>query len=32
VIREIVVGYDPSRHKDLEKLIHTLLAEPAPSP
>jgi thiol-disulfide isomerase/thioredoxin len=32
VIREIVVGYDPSRHKDLDKLIQTLLAEPAPSP
>jgi len=32
VIREIVVGYDPGRHKDLEKLIQTLLAEPAPTP
>ena len=32
VIREIEVGYDPSHHKDLEKLIQTLLAEPAPPP
>lgn len=32
VIRDVLVGYDPSRHKDLEKMIQTLLAEPAPSP
>jgi peroxiredoxin len=32
VIREVFVGYDPSRHKDLEKMIRALLAEPAPSP
>lgn len=32
VIREIVVGYDPGRHKEIEKLLQALLAEPAPSP
>ncbi|MEO7329086.1 MAG: TlpA disulfide reductase family protein, partial [Minicystis sp.] len=32
VIREVSVGYDPGQHKQLEKLIQTLLAEPAPSP
>jgi thiol-disulfide isomerase/thioredoxin len=32
VIREIVVGYDAARHKTLEKLIQTLLAEPSPTP
>ncbi len=32
VIRDIVVGYDPSVHKDVEKLIQTLIAEPAPPP
>jgi thiol-disulfide isomerase/thioredoxin len=32
VIREVAVGYDPSRHRDLEKTIAQLLAEPAPSP
>jgi thiol-disulfide isomerase/thioredoxin len=32
VIREVLVGYDPSRHKDVDKLIQSLLAEPAPSP
>jgi thiol-disulfide isomerase/thioredoxin len=31
-IREIVVGYDSSKHKDIEKLIKQLLAEPAPTP
>lgn len=31
VIREIEVGYDASKNKDLEKLIQTLLAEPAPA-
>lgn len=30
VIREVLVGYDPSRHKDVEKLLQTLLSEPAP--
>ncbi len=30
VIRDILVGYDPSRHKELEKLLQSLLAEPAP--
>ncbi len=32
VIREVSVGYDPGHHKQIEKLIQTLLAEPAPSP
>jgi peroxiredoxin len=32
VIRDVSVGYDPGRHKEIEKLIQTLLAEPAPSP
>jgi peroxiredoxin len=32
VIREVAVGYDPAQHKEMEKLIQTLLAEPAPSP
>jgi thiol-disulfide isomerase/thioredoxin len=31
VIREVVVGYDPSRHKEIEKLLQTLLSEPTPS-
>jgi thiol-disulfide isomerase/thioredoxin len=31
VIRDVVVGYDPSSHGRIEKLIETLLAEPAPS-
>jgi thiol-disulfide isomerase/thioredoxin len=30
VIREVVVGYDPSSHKDVERLLKSLLAEPAP--
>jgi peroxiredoxin len=30
VIREVYIGYDPSRHKEVEKLVETLLAEPAP--
>jgi peroxiredoxin len=32
VIREVVVGYDPTRHREVEKLLQALLAEPAPSP
>jgi thiol-disulfide isomerase/thioredoxin len=32
VIREVSVGYEPARHKDIEKLLQTLLAEPAPPP
>lgn len=32
VIREVVVGYDPSRHAEIEKLLQALLSEPAPSP
>ncbi|AUX41520.1 uncharacterized protein SOCE26_029400 [Sorangium cellulosum] len=32
VIREVLVGYDPSRHAEIEKLLQTLLAEPAPRP
>ena len=31
VIREIVNGYDPSKHAEVEKLLKTLLAEPAPA-
>ena len=30
VIRELYVGYDASRHAEIEKLLVTLLAEPAP--
>ncbi|MFO0755241.1 MAG: redoxin domain-containing protein [Byssovorax sp.] len=30
VIRDVSVGYDPAHHKELEKLIQTLLAEPSP--
>jgi peroxiredoxin len=29
VIREVFVGYDPGRHKEVEKVLKTLLAEPA---
>jgi thiol-disulfide isomerase/thioredoxin len=32
VIRDVLVGYDPSRHAEVEKLLQALLAEPAPSP
>lgn len=32
VIREVLVGYDPMRHAEIEKLLQSLLAEPAPSP
>ncbi|WP_437727424.1 redoxin domain-containing protein [Sorangium sp. So ce861] len=32
VIRDVVVGYDPSRHAQVEKLLQALLAEPAPAP
>lgn len=32
VIREVLVGYEPSRHAEIEKLLQTLLAEPAPKP
>jgi thiol-disulfide isomerase/thioredoxin len=31
VIREVEVGYDPARKAEIEKLIKTLLAEPAPA-
>jgi thiol-disulfide isomerase/thioredoxin len=31
VIREVFVGYEPGRHRDIEKLLQTLLAEPAPA-
>jgi peroxiredoxin len=30
IIREVLVGYDPSRHAQIEKLLQALLAEPAP--
>ena len=30
VIREAFVGFDPARHKDLERSVQALLAEPAP--
>ncbi|MFT3769586.1 MAG: redoxin family protein [Minicystis sp.] len=30
VIREAFVGFDPGRHKEIEKAVQTLLAEPAP--
>ncbi|WP_437801558.1 redoxin domain-containing protein [Sorangium sp. So ce693] len=32
VIRDVVVGYDPTRHAEVEKLLKALLAEPAPAP
>ena len=32
VIREVEVGFEPSRHKDIERQIAALLAEPAPPP
>jgi thiol-disulfide isomerase/thioredoxin len=31
VIREVLVGYDPARHAEIEKLLLSLLAEPAPA-
>lgn len=31
VIREVIVGYDPTRHAEIEKLLLALLAEPAPT-
>lgn len=31
VIRDVVSGYDPAKHADIEKLLKTLLAEPAPA-
>jgi thiol-disulfide isomerase/thioredoxin len=31
VIREVSLGFDPSKHAELEKLLKTLLAEPAPA-
>ena len=31
VIREVVVGYDPTKHREIEKLLQSLLAEPAPT-
>ena len=30
VIRDVAVGYDPAHHAAMEKLMQTLLAEPAP--
>ncbi len=30
VIRDVAVGYDPARHKEIEVLIQKLLAEPGP--
>jgi thiol-disulfide isomerase/thioredoxin len=30
VIRDVAVGYDPAHHASMEKLMQTLLAEPAP--
>jgi peroxiredoxin len=30
-VRDVLVGFDPGRDAALEKLITTLLAEPAPS-
>lgn len=30
VIREVYVGFDPGRHKELERAVQALLAEPAP--
>lgn len=30
VIREAFVGFDPARHKDIERSVQALLAEPAP--
>jgi alkyl hydroperoxide reductase subunit AhpC len=32
VIRDVVVGYDPTRHAEVEKLLKALLAEAAPAP
>ncbi len=31
VIREVALGFDPTKHAELEKLLKTLLAEPAPA-
>jgi thiol-disulfide isomerase/thioredoxin len=31
VIREVLVGYDPTRHAEIEKLLQALIAEPAPA-
>lgn len=31
VIRDVVVGYDPGVHREVERLLQTLLAEPAPT-
>ena len=31
VIREVALGFDPAKHTELEKLLKTLLAEPAPA-
>lgn len=31
VIRDVFVGFDPGRHKDVERVLKTLLSEPAPS-
>ena len=31
VIREVSLGFDPTKHAELEKLLKTLLAEPAPA-
>ena len=32
VIRDVLIGYDPARHAEVEKLLQALLAEPAPPP
>jgi thiol-disulfide isomerase/thioredoxin len=32
VIRDVFVGFDSSRHDEIERIIGALLAEPAPSP
>lgn len=32
VIREVLVGYDPTSHAQVERFLQTLLAEPAPTP
>lgn len=31
VIRDVSLGFDPTKHADIEKLLKTLLAEPAPA-
>ncbi len=31
VIRDVALGFDPTKHAEIEKLLKTLLAEPAPA-